>query len=218
MRFFLNIFRKKRIRPFWPTKQAGNAYQHCKEVSLRIRQKGRPGKCKNQKCRTGHGEKETLLHWWVGCKLTMATLEKCMVFPKTSKNQLQSIRHFHSGAYILRKPKIDRTQAPQNLGLLCLQGPQLQYTLNIPWKRKMDKEVVVFMYNGISLSQEINVIRLVAALWADLSTMILSEISHREKETYHKISLIGDFEKSLHMTWITKQNRVTHLENTLMAA
>ena len=30
-------------------------------------------------------------------------------------------------------------------------------------QRKMDKEVVVLMYNGISLSHEINVIRLVAA-------------------------------------------------------
>ena len=30
-------------------------------------------------------------------------------------------------------------------------------------KRKMDKEVVVLMYNGISLSHEIHVIRLVAA-------------------------------------------------------
>ena len=36
-------------------------------------------------------------------------------------------------------------------------------TLNILGKRKMDKEVVVLMYNGISLSHEINVIRLVAA-------------------------------------------------------
>ena len=41
--------------------------------------------------------------------------------------------------------------------------PQLRYTLNIPGKRKMDKEAVVIMYNGISLSHEINVIRLVAA-------------------------------------------------------
>ena len=39
----------------------------------------------------------------------------------------------------------------------------LHYTLNILGKRKMDKEVVVLMYNGISLSHEINVIRLVAA-------------------------------------------------------
>ena len=34
MRFFLNIFRKKRIGPFWPTKQPGKANQHSKQVSL----------------------------------------------------------------------------------------------------------------------------------------------------------------------------------------
>ena len=54
----------------------------------------------------------------------------------------------------------------------------------------MDEEVVVLMYNGISLRHEINVIRLVAARSVDLGTTILSEISHREKDTYHKISLI----------------------------
>ena len=40
MRFFLNIFRKKRIRPFWPTKQPGKANQRYKAVSLPIGQKG----------------------------------------------------------------------------------------------------------------------------------------------------------------------------------
>ena len=54
----------------------------------------------------------------------------------------------------------------------------------------MDTEVVVLIYNGISLSHEINVIRLEAARRVDLGTTILSEISHTEKDTYHKISLI----------------------------
>ena len=54
----------------------------------------------------------------------------------------------------------------------------------------MDKEIVVRMYNGISLSHEINVIRLGAASCVDLCTTILSEISHTEKDTDHKISLI----------------------------
>ena len=53
----------------------------------------------------------------------------------------------------------------------------------------MDKEVGVLMYNGISLSHEINVIRLVVARRVDLGTTI-SEISHTEIDTYHKISLI----------------------------
>ena len=61
------------------------------------------------------------------------------------------------------KVKIDKTQAPQSLGLLCLQEPPLQYNLNMPEMRKMDKEVVVLMYNGISLSHGISDIRLVAA-------------------------------------------------------
>ena len=40
MRFFLNTFRKKRIRPFWTTKQPGKANQRYKLVSLPIGQKG----------------------------------------------------------------------------------------------------------------------------------------------------------------------------------
>ena len=54
----------------------------------------------------------------------------------------------------------------------------------------MDKEVVQLTYNGISLSNEINVIRPVPAKRVDLSTMILREIRNTEKDNYHKISLI----------------------------
>ena len=55
----------------------------------------------------------------------------------------------------------------------------------------MDKAVVVLMYNGILLSHEINEIGPVAATRLDFGTIILSDISQTEKETYHKISLIG---------------------------
>ena len=93
-----------------------------------------------------------------------ATLEKCTLCHETSKkHSLESIGHFHSWAYKLGKLKISKTQAPQSLGLLCGQELPSHYTLNILGKRKMDKEVGVLMYNGISLSHEINVIRLVAA-------------------------------------------------------
>ena len=93
-----------------------------------------------------------------------ATLEKCTVCPETSKkHSLESIGHFPSWAYKLGKLKIRKTQAPQSLGLLCGQEPPLHYTLNILGKKKVDKEVVVLMYNGRSLSHEIHVIRLVAA-------------------------------------------------------
>ena len=138
-------------------------------------------KCQNQKGRTGHGEMAALLHWWAGCKLPKATLEKCTVCPETSKkHSLETIGYFHSWVYKLGKLKISKTQEPQSLGLLCWPEPPLHYTLHILGKRKVDKELVVLMYNGISLSHGINVIRLVAALWVDLGTTILTEISHTE--------------------------------------
>ena len=126
-----------------------------------------------------------------GMKIANSHSGECMVCPETSKkHSLESIGHFHSWVYKLGKLKINKTQAPQSLGLFCFQEPPLRYTLNIPGKRKMDKEVVVLMYNGIWLIHEINVIRLLAAWWVDVGTMILSEISHTEKDTYQKVSLI----------------------------
>ena len=53
----------------------------------------------------------------------------------------------------------------------------------------MVQKIVVLMYDGIYLSHETNVIRPGAAKGMDSGTMILNEISHTEKETYHKISL-----------------------------
>ena len=47
----------------------------------------------------------------------------------------------------------------------------------------MDKEDMVLMYKELVLSHEINEIRPVAATRVDLDTIILSDISHTEKET-----------------------------------
>ena len=55
--------------------------------------------------------------------------------------------------------------------------------------RRMDKEDVVCIYNGILLSHEKNEIMPFAATWMDLQIVILSEISQTEKDKYH-ISLI----------------------------
>ena len=54
----------------------------------------------------------------------------------------------------------------------------------------MDKEDVVHIYNGISLSLKKNEILLCAATWMDLENIILNEISQTEKDKYHMISLI----------------------------
>ena len=53
----------------------------------------------------------------------------------------------------------------------------------------MVKEDVVYIYNGILLSQKKNEIMPSAATWIDLEIIILSEISQTEKDRYHMILL-----------------------------
>ena len=56
--------------------------------------------------------------------------------------------------------------------------------------RRMDKEDVVRTYNGILFSHKKNEIMPFAATWMDLEIIILSEVSQKEKDKYHMVSLI----------------------------
>ena len=58
----------------------------------------------------------------------------------------------------------------------------------------MDKEDVIHIYNGILLSHKKNEIMPFAATWMDLEIIILSEVSQKEKDKYHMISLICGIE------------------------
>ena len=53
----------------------------------------------------------------------------------------------------------------------------------------MDKEDVVYIYNGI-LQIDKNEILPFATMWIKLESIMLSEISQSEKDKYHMISLI----------------------------
>ena len=56
----------------------------------------------------------------------------------------------------------------------------------------MDKEDVVYIHNGILLSQKKkkNKIPPFAVTWMDLEIIILTEVSQTEKDKYYMISLI----------------------------
>ena len=51
--------------------------------------------------------------------------------------------------------------------------------------RGMDKEVVVYIHNGILLSQKRNIFESVLVKWMNLEPIIQSEISQKEKDKYH---------------------------------
>ena len=50
---------------------------------------------------------------------------------------------------------------------------------------------MVHIYNGILLSHKKNKIMPFVATWMELETLILSEVSQKEKDKYHMISLIS---------------------------
>jgi len=54
----------------------------------------------------------------------------------------------------------------------------------------MDKEDVVHTYNGMLLRPKQNEIMPFAAAWMELEIIILCEVSQKEKDKYHMISLI----------------------------
>ena len=49
-----------------------------------------------------------------------------------------------------------------------------------------------YIYNGILLSHKKNNIMPFAATWMELETVILSEVSQKEKDKYHMLSLISE--------------------------
>ena len=54
----------------------------------------------------------------------------------------------------------------------------------------MDREDVAYTYSGILCSHKKNEIMPFAATWMDLEITILSDVSQKEKDKYHIISLI----------------------------
>ena len=60
----------------------------------------------------------------------------------------------------------------------------------MPIDKRMDKEGVVHIYNGILLSQKRNEIESFVETWMDLETVIQSEGSQKEKNKYSMLTHI----------------------------
>ena len=60
----------------------------------------------------------------------------------------------------------------------------------MPFNRRMDKEDVVHIYNGV-LAIRKNDYSTFASTWTGLEEIMLSEISQAEEDNYHMVSLIN---------------------------
>ena len=60
----------------------------------------------------------------------------------------------------------------------------------MPINRRMDKEDVVHIYNGILLSHKKNEIGSFVEMWMDLESVIQSEVNQKEKNKCHILMYI----------------------------
>ena len=75
-------------------------------------------------------------------------------------------------------------------------------------------DIYVYTHNGILLSHKKNKIILCAATWMELETLILSEVSQKDK--YHMISLLSGI-KYMAQGNLSTEKKIMDLENRLVA-
>ena len=74
-----------------------------------------------------------------------------------------------------------------------------------------------YVYNKIIPSHKKEWNNAICNNWMDLEIVILSKVSHREEDKYHRISFIcGIWKKWYKWTYLSNRNRLTGTENKLM--
>ena len=77
----------------------------------------------------------------------------------------------------------------------------------------IDKEDMVYTYNGIWLGHKKNEIMPLAAMWMCLEIIILSEVHQTEKDKYHMwCHLYVESRKQYKLIYWQKRNRLTDTE------
>ena len=75
----------------------------------------------------------------------------------------------------------------------------------MPIDRRMDKEDVVHIYNGILLSIKRNKIGSFVETWMDLEIVIQSEVSQKEKNKYRILCIYVEPRKMVQINWFAGQ-------------
>ena len=100
-------------------------------------------------------------------------------------------------------------------------APYLKHHIRLCFRYHASKRSVrylkCYIHNGILLSHKKNDIRPFAATWMELETLLLSEISKKEKDKYHMISLITRIQYTAQMN-VSTEKKIVDLENILVAA
>ena len=94
----------------------------------------------------------------------------------------------HSWAYIRRKLQLEKIHAPHVHSSTIYNSQDME--ANCPWTDEWIKKIWFIYTMDYYSAIKKNEIMPSAATWMDIETIILSEVSQKEKDKYHMISII----------------------------
>ena len=156
-------------------------------------------KSANNKRWRGYGEKGALLHFWWECKLVQPLRKTVWRYLRKLNIELPYDPAIPLWGIYLDKTFIEKfTYTPMFIAALftiAKTWKQPKCPSTEEWFEKKQYKFYTYIYidththNGIFLSYKKDKLMPFAATWLDLETLILSEISRKEKDKYRIITL-----------------------------
>ena len=146
----------------------------------------------NSKLWRGCGEKGSPLTLLVGTQAGAAALENSVELRQEVKNRATLWLSNCMTRYLSKGYKHTDLKGHLHTNVYSnnVHNSQTMETAQMSINRWIDKEDVVYIYNGISLSHQKIEILPFATMWMEQEGIMLSEISQLEKDNYHMISLL----------------------------
>ena len=149
-------------------------------------------KSTNNKCQRGCGEKRTLLNCWWKCKLVQPLWKTVWRYLRKLYIELLYDPAIPLLGIHPDKTFLEKDTCTHMFTAALFHNSQDMETTQMSLDRRLDQEDVQYTYTMEYYSAiKKNNIMPFAATWMELETLLLSEVTQKEKDKFHMISLIS---------------------------